>query len=113
MEIVDNENVASWVCDSLSVQPNKVSLYITLERSLSRSVSEGSQGMNSIHDSSIQYDNVNSIIFSTEFEDQIPIAFSSTHEPIVNYGFDNAGNVSIESGERKMSFHISTGIMRM
>ena len=50
MEIVDNEDVASWVCDSFSVQPDKIPLYITLECSLSRSVSGSTQSMNDIPD---------------------------------------------------------------
>lgn len=74
------------MCDSLSMQPNKILLYITLERNLSKFVSEGSQGMNNIPDSSIQYDSVDSTIFSTEFEDQSPIAFRAPHEPIINSG---------------------------
>ncbi|KAL6131102.1 hypothetical protein ACLB2K_069480 [Fragaria x ananassa] len=65
MEIVDNEDVASWVCDSLAVQPNKIPLYITLECSLSRFVSESNQ-------------------------DYIPVALSSPYEPLVaNSGLDN------------------------
>ncbi|KAL6179238.1 hypothetical protein ACLB2K_050754 [Fragaria x ananassa] len=100
MEIVDNEDVASWVYDSLSVQPNKIPLYITLERSLSRSVSEGSQDMNNRSDPSFQYDDVDSTIFSTELDDQSPIAVSSPHEQIiVNFDLDNADNVSYGSRE--------------
>ncbi|KAL6205229.1 hypothetical protein ACLB2K_022491 [Fragaria x ananassa] len=63
--MVDNEDVASWVCDSLAVQPNKILLYIILECSLSRFVSESNQ-------------------------DHIPVALSSPYEPLVaNSGLDN------------------------
>ncbi|KAL6181693.1 hypothetical protein ACLB2K_048342 [Fragaria x ananassa] len=69
MEIVDNEDVASCVCDSLAVQPNKIPLYINLECSLSRFVNESNQ-------------------------DHIPVALSSPYEPLVaNSRLDNGDDI--------------------
>lgn len=99
MAIADNEDVASWVCQSLSIQPNKIPLYITLKQSLSRSVSGSNQDMINRPNRS-QYVDVVSTIFSTEVEDQHPIALSSPHEPlVVNSALENGDNVSYKNRE--------------
>ena len=72
IETAGDEDVTSWVYESLLIQPNKIPLYVTLQHSLSRSVPA----------SSFQYDNVVSSSPSTEPEDWL-LGTTSSHEPVV------------------------------